>query len=617
MKIRDQLHKEFLNEKNANRKEEIHTKYKKYRNMIIHLIRKNKKKYYLDYFTEHNTNIKKTWDGIRQLVSINKRKSFKIKLLNENNSNITDNKIMANTFNDFFSNIGNTIEQKIPKSQKCFSNYLDTPINNNLHIQPCNEIEILNIISKLGSNKASGPNSIPTNLLKEFSTLLAYPIKIIINKSLTEGTFPSLFKVAQICPIYKKSDKSKCVNYRPISLLSNLSKVFERIMYNRIEKYLETANILYDHQFGFRKSFSTEHALMSITEQIKSNFRKKSFSCGVFVDLEKAFDTVNHSILISKLKYYGLQEPSISWLSSYLTNRSQQVSLNGQLSTSRPVTCGVPQGSILGPLLFLIYINDMNKAIKNSTVYHFADDTNLLYSHKNPKTLKKVMNKDLKALYEWLCANRLSLNVSKTEFIVFRPPKKSLSNRIVLTLNRTKIYESTKIKYLGLILDARLSWKDHICELAKKLSRSVGMLYKSRDFCPTSILKSLYYSIFHSHLSYGLPVWGYAHNDYIKKIINLQKKAVRAITFSKYREKSSPILKKLEILKIKDLIYQRTAALLWDLNKETLPPSLSSYFTKANSIHDQNTRFAISGNLAVGINSNSFMSIGANIFNMI
>ena len=216
---------------------------------------------------------------------------------------------------------------------------------------------------------------------------------------------------------------------------------------------------------------------------------------------------------------------------------------------------------------------------------------------------------------KWLCANRLSLNVSKTEFIVFRPPKKTLSNRIVLTLNRTKIYESTKIKYLGLILDARLSWKDHICELAKKLSRSVGMLYKSRDFCPTSILKSLYYSIFHSHLSYGLPVWGYAHNDYIKKIINLQKKAVRAITFSKYREKSSPILKKLEILKIKDLIYQRKAALLWDLNKETLPSSLSSYFTKANTIHGQNTRFANSGNLVIGINTNSFKSIGANIFN--
>ena len=162
---------------------------------------------------------------------------------------------------------------------------------------------------------------------------------------------------------------------------------------------------------------------MSITEQIRSNFRKKSYSCGVFVDLEKAFDTVNHSILISKLRYYGLKEPSLSWLSSYLSNRSQQVSLNGQLSTPKQVTCGVPQGSILGPLLFLIYINDMNKAINNSTVYHFADDTNLLYSHKNPKTLKKAMNRDLKSLYEWLCANRLSLNVGKTEFMIFRPPK--------------------------------------------------------------------------------------------------------------------------------------------------------------------------------------------------
>ena len=193
----------------------------------------------------------------------------------------------------------------------------------------------------------------------------------------------------------------------------------------------------------------------------------------------------------------------------------------------------------------------MNKAINNSTVYHFADDTNLLYSHKNPNTLKKIMNKDLKSLYEWLCANRLSLNVGKTEFMIFRPPKKSLSNRIVLTLNRTKIYESTKIKYLGLILDPHLTWKEHILELSKKLNRAVGMLYKSRHYCPTSVLKSLYYSIFNSHAAYGLPVWGYADNKYTQKIINIQKKAIRAITFSKFREHSAPLLKKLKILNSK------------------------------------------------------------------
>ena len=187
------------------------------------------------------------------------------------------------------------------------------------------------------------------------------------------------------------------------------------------------------------------------------------------------------------------------------------------------------------------------------------------------------MNKDLNTLSEWLCANRLSLNVGKTEFMIFRPPKKNLNERIILTLNRTKIYESTKIKYLGLILDSRLSWKEHTSELSKKLNRSVGMLYKTRHFCPTIVLKSLYYSIFHSHVSFGLPVWGHASDTYIDKIVKSQKKAIRAITFSKYREHSTPLFKKLEILKFKDLVYQRTAALLWDLKNETLPPSLSSY----------------------------------------
>ena len=158
------------------------------------------------------------------------------------------------------------------------------------------------------------------------------------------------------------------------------------------------------------------------------------------------------------------------------------MSLDGTLSEKLPVHCGAPQGSILGPLLFLIYINDMNKALKKCKVFHFADDTNLLYSNPDPKKIKKVMDKELKLLYDWLCANRLSLNVAKTEFIIFRPPRVNLEDRIVLKLNRTKIYESTKIKYLGLILDSRLSWKYHISELSKKLSRSVGMLYKIRDY---------------------------------------------------------------------------------------------------------------------------------------
>ena len=217
---------------------------------------------------------------------------------------------------------------------------------------------------------------------------------------------------------------------------------------------------------------------------------------------------------------------SNKWFHSYLSNRHQKVSLNGESSSRLPITCGVPQGSILAPLLFLIYINDMHHAMKFSTIYRFTDDTNLLYSCKYFKTLRKSLNTELALLYEWLCANRLSLNASKTEFIVFRPLRhKANHERLILKLHHSKLFESSKIKYLGLILDNKLSWKWHIAELSKKLGSAVGMLYKIRNFCPLPDLRSLYFSIFNSHLPYGLALWGNAHRSLISKIKSLQKRA--------------------------------------------------------------------------------------------
>ena len=304
-------------------------------------------------------------------------------------------------------------------------------------------------------------------------------------------------------------------------------------MYNRILDFLDSFNIIYKNQFGFRKKHSTTHALLSMVETIRSNLDRKLYSCGVFVDLEKAFDTVNHNILIQKLYYYGIRGIANDWFLSYLSNRKQFVTLENSKSKLCSVTCGVPQGSILGPLLFLIYINDMNCALKHSLVHHFADDTNLLYSDKKVKNLKKVMNNELKLLFEWLCANRLSLNVDKTEFIIFRPSNIEY-DRIVLKLNNQEIHESNKIKYLGLLLDPKLSWNVHITELCKKLSRSVGMLYKIRNMCPDHILKSLYFSLFHSHLSYGISLWGVAKCNLVERVFLLQKRAIRAITKSEF-----------------------------------------------------------------------------------
>ena len=242
-------------------------------------------------------------------------------------------------------------------------------------------------------------------------------------------------------------------------------------MYTRLENVLNLSEILYRFQFGFPKGFSTNHALFSIVEQIRA-LDKKMFTCGVFIDLEKAFDTVNHNILLYKLHHYGVRDVTNNWFSSYLTNRYQKVMINGEASPRLPITCGVPQGSILGPLLFLLYINDMHLAMEFSTIYHFADNTYLLYS------LRKNVNVDLKKLFDWLCANRLSLNSGKTEFLVFRPPRHKTYERFTLKLHHSKLFESQETTYLGLILDNKLDWKGHIAELTKKLSRAIGLMNK-------------------------------------------------------------------------------------------------------------------------------------------
>ena len=602
MRSRDKLYKEFVKEKDKTKKINLHTAYKIIRNQIITLIRRSRNSYYASYFEDNKTNAKKTWEGIRNVINVSKKNRTMPAKLVSNNAEIVDNKKMAGAYNEFFVNIGNMVEQKIPVSEKHFSSYLSTSASNSVFLKSVDNKEVLSMLIQLNSSKSCGPNSIPSNLLKTHALHFVEPIKYVINRSLIEGKFPDLLKIAEVCPIYKKGVKSKCENYRPISLLSNLSKLFERVMHTRIYEFLENSDALYKLQFGFRKNFSTNHALLSIVEEIRKNLDGKTFSCGVFVDLEKAFDTVNHAILIKKLDFYGVRGPANSWFSSYLSGRKQMVRLDDAISAPLDITCGVPQGSILGPLLFLIYINDMHKSVKHSIVHHFADDTNLLYSHKNPKILRKHMNEDLKLLYNWLCANRLSLNVSKTEFIIFRPPRTELGQRITLSLNRNKIFESTKIKYLGILLDSRLTWKHHIFELRKKLNKAVGMIYKLKNIgCDQQILRSLYYSLFQSHLTYGLCIWGTAHSDYIYKLFLTQKRAVRAIAGLDFNASTKDAFRNLQILKIHDLFKFQYASLMWDQDHNLLPKCFNNFFVRVADTHSYETRSSAANKLSINI----------------
>ena len=279
-------------------------------------------------------------------------------------------------------------------------------------------------------------------------------------------------------------------------------------MHSRLIEFLEGKQILYYRQFGFRKDFSTNHAILTLLESIQKALDDGQFACGIFIDLEKAFDTVSHDILLEKLNHYGIRGIANDWFRSYLSDRTQFVSINGFNSDCKTVKYGVPQGSVLGPLLFLIFINDLNIAIKNSETFHFADDTCLLNIKDSIKKINKVVNKDLKFLIQWLHANKISLNVAKTEVIIFRRKKKQLDFDLNLKICGKKLQASSYVKYLGIYLDQYLDWSPHVNHLSHKLVKANAMLCKLRHYVNEATIKSIYYAIFHSHLSYVCTAWG-------------------------------------------------------------------------------------------------------------
>ena len=489
------------------------------------------------------------------------------------------------------------MEKRKYEGTKTFRDFLSNRLTENFVFKECDEDEIKSIISSLNVAKSSGPNSIPTNILLLLKDYICTPLNKIFNISLQTGQHPDILKVSKTIPIFKKGSRLLVSNYRPISLLSNLNKILEKIVHSRVYSFLEDLNCIYSLQFGFRKKHSTNHALIEITETIRQALDNKKIACGIFVDLQKAFDTVNHDILVAKLEHYGIRGSANQWFSSYLKNRTQYVSILGYDSSVKPINHGVPQGSVLGPLLFLLYINDLHLAIKSSKVFHFADDTNLLNINNSPKKIQKNVNEDLKILYKWLLANKISLNCDKTEVIFFHKPGERVPD-LKIKMNGHRIYPSKSIKYLGIYLDETLNGSFQTKTLASKLKRANGMLCKARHYIPSDELRTLYYAIFSSHLIYGSQIWGQVTNSFNKKIFKLQNRALRIISFSDFRCDSNPIYHNLKILKLRDQIILQNVLFTHDSLNHTAPSCFYEYFKQARENHHFNTRNSSLGCLA-------------------
>ena len=470
--------------------------YHKFRNRVVFEQRRGKKSYFQEYSEKHKTNMKMLWHGIRSTVNTsNKNQASHICQLNVNGKLISDPVKMRNIFNKYFVNVCCNIDKSIPRTKKSALDYLKKQNPNSLFLAPVTPQEIETIIQSFDKNKSVGPYSIPIFLLKTLSSYISKPLSSIINnQSFETGIFPQNLNLEKSIPFIKKELLIYLQIIDPSPYYLVLQKLFKNMMYERLYKFLDSFEILYTLQFGFRESHSTSHTLLSLTKTIKESIDNGKFGCSIFLDLQKAFDTVNHKIFLQELEHYGITGKVLGWFRSYLSGRSQYVVVNGHSSEILPVTCGVPQGSLLGPLLFLIYVNDLPYVSKILKFYLFADDTSIYYDSENLITLQKTVNRELRKVRKWLEENRLSLNIGKTNHVIFHSHAKRIDEFIQIKLGRKPIKRVHHIKYLGVLVDSTLSWKPHVTELSEKLAKSVGIFFKIRHYVTLETLKLLYYS---------------------------------------------------------------------------------------------------------------------------
>ena len=605
-------------------------KYKFYRNKILHLSRISKRTFYHNYFTQNVCNMKKTWEGINALISHKKGSKAISCIKRPDNSTTAEQLEIPNILNKHFASVGPQLASKIPHSPIHFSQYLpidSTPSSSfafNI-VLPC---EIETEINSLPRNKALGLYSCPVRILKVACQFVSNPLAILLNKSVQSGIYPSKLKHAKIIPVFKNEDESDPNNYRPISLLSVFNRIFEKLMYKRVKSFIDKHEILSKSQYGFRENCSTEHALIDIINKIQLNFDKGLYSCGIFIDLKKAFDTVDHDILSYKLEHYGIRGIVNSWFCSYLKNRRQTTQVGPYISKTEINSCGVPQGSVLGPLLFLLYINDISYSSNQLNFFLFADDTNLLYADKNLRSVEAMVNKELANVSNWLMANKLSLNTKKSNFVIFRPYQKRLDFDVTIKLfdhaNNSLIPLERKdyVKYLGILIDSNLTWKQHILFISSKISKSLGILSRLRHFVPTDTLLSIYRSLIQPYITYGIAVWGQAAQTNWDKLLILQKRALRLIHFAPYRSHAIPLFIQHNILPLNFQYCKSVCTIMHDVSNNILPANISNLFLHQTQVHSYNTRFSETGSLNIKYSrtnqlKDSFSRFGARIWNSI
>ena len=588
--------------------------YNRAKNMLKSSLRNAEIQYYSHQLDMHKTDISRSWKILKNIIGKHFCRSKPTMHFNINNESVSNSTDIAESFNNFFVSIGPQLAENI----SCETNPL-TYVNNierSIVILDVTCEEIKGVIHSL-NNSSSGWDEIPTFLVKKCVDSFIEPLTYLVNSSISEGIFPSELKLARVVPIFKSGDPSLITNYRPISVLSFFSKVFEKVMYNHIISFMNKNDVLYDKQFGFRQKHSTQQAIIMLVDKITRSLDSGDIVISVFFDLKKAFDTVDHHILFKKIYAYGIRGKVLKWFHSYLFNRSQYVIYDDMQSETHHVKCGVPQGSIMGPLLFIIYMNDICNVSKFLYTILYADDTCVLLNGKDLNNLIQSMNTELDLLSTWLKSNKLSLNTQKTFFQLFHRARMKTNNSVNIIVDKCVLNKVTSIKYLGVIIDHKLNWIEHISYVKNKISKGIGILYKARQFLEKRDLLNLYYSYIYPYLIYCIEIWGCAAKSHMNPLYLTQKKIIRIITFSHYISHTQPLFQDLSILPLEKLVLYRIALIMYKMPNSLIPKTMSDLYIANKDIHSYDTRYKNLFRIPKGtINYTSLSARLWNILNM-